>query len=255
MTQSTAAAHSISITDLKPIRKSKWPLVLGLSVLAVGLVFFLIGWAFVLPQLQATTYLTLDGHEVSWSMTKNNWRKIGGTEVVFLRNRSWGRRIQEDDLKMLSNLWNIESLDLGGGMALSDDGMKTLSQFKNLRGLKLGRYPKYWQGGPFLSGHGIAELAKLPILTSLSLDGHFLPDEAMKSVGMLVNLETLDLSDNEITDLGLEELGKLTKLKTIYLEMTKVSPQGIGNLQRKLPGLTTIEAGLIRDRSTGTLKN
>ena len=83
----STTSKPINIADLRPIARSKRPVLIGLILFTVVLMLVL-GWLVVLPHIQAVTYLALEGHEAHWSLSRANWRYGGGTAVTLGRNGS-----------------------------------------------------------------------------------------------------------------------------------------------------------------------
>ena len=252
----STTSKPINIADLRPIARSRRPVLINLILFTVVLMLVL-GWLVVLPHIQAVTYLALEGHEAHWSLSRANWRYGGGTAVTLGARSPWTRaNIKDADLLILRRLHQVETVDFSGSVSLSDVGLKTISEFPRLKTLHLGkRKIGNWYSGPDITDVGISELARLQSLRELSLDGHRLTDESLKTIEKMHDLQYLDVSDTSITDAGLEHLYNLKNLKTLYLEMNNLTPAAVAKLQSALPGCTTLEAGINRDRSTGTLQN
>jgi len=85
-----------------------------------------------------------------------------------------------------------------------------------------------------------ADLAKLEgfsALTRLRLNNTALDDEGLAKLPTLPNLESLNLFGTGASDATLQHLAAFPRLKKLYLWQTKATPQGIEQLQSKLPKL------------------
>ena len=80
------------------------------------------------------------------------------------------------------------------------------------------------------------DLAKVSFI---DLRGHReITDVGLKEVAKLPKLKRLRLDGTSITDAGLKEMAKLKQLKDIYLEGTKVTEVGVTQLGKALPNCT-----------------
>jgi hypothetical protein len=243
--------------NLRPVgRRNRIGLVV-LGLVIVGIAGLLLLLLVIMPSLQAIGFLSLNGQDAHWSVNRSNWYKGGKTEVAFdHKGRGWSNLVKDQDLYILLHLHRVESVELPGAMHLTDRGMEPLARLTHLKSLNLGRRVQgFGTIGATLTEKGIAELTKLKELQTLCLDGHRLSPESLRLIGTMHSLVTLDLSDTTVTDADLDQLANLTQLKTLYLEMNSITPQAVARLQKKLPGLTTIDIGMIRNRSTGTPNN
>ena len=81
-----------------------------------------------------------------------------------------------------------------------------------------------------LDGESLKPLASCANLTSLSLSGVPVSDDALTDIAALTGLKKLTLSKTRITDAGLEHLQKLAALETLDLGSTRVTGSGFNNL-------------------------
>ncbi len=124
-------------------------------------------------------------------------------EVVFVS--LWNAGITDTNLEHLSNLPNLESLDLSGNRELTDAGLGHLTGLTNLEQLNLYRCEK-------------------------------ITDAGLEHLGNLTSLEKLNLGTClRLTDAGLEYLRSLTNLEELYLTGTRVTTEGMERLHRALP--------------------
>ncbi|NLE57068.1 MAG: hypothetical protein GX616_01815 [Planctomycetes bacterium] len=82
-----------------------------------------------------------------------------------------------------------------------------------------------------LTDAGLAHLAKLPHLQSLSLQGERITDACMAQVARISSLRFLDISDQRITDAGLAHLAKAPALEGLNLNNTLVTDDGLAHLK------------------------
>jgi hypothetical protein len=83
----------------------------------------------------------------------------------------------------------------------------------------------------------MAEVAKFPQLSYLSLKDTKVTDAGVKELAGLQNLVSLNLYGTGVTDEGVAALGKCKSLKKLYLARTQASAAGIRKLQTAIPGL------------------
>jgi hypothetical protein len=145
-----------------------------------------------------------------------------------------GSKLTEDDFKQLTHLSNLKMVTLSkclddkqvallpalAGLEylqtnladVSDDGIKPLAQLKNLKTLK------FFHPGKSFSGSGLAQLAEMPSLQSLTVAGSLeFNDEGMAAVGKLTGLKEFRTWHTGSTDEGVKKLKALKNLKSLYL--------------------------------------
>ncbi|MFK7984366.1 MAG: c-type cytochrome domain-containing protein [Saprospiraceae bacterium] len=79
-------------------------------------------------------------------------------------------------------------------------------------------------------------------LTRLQIQQNPITDKGIAALANLKNLESLNLYGTEVTDAALNTIEQLPNLEKLFLWQTKVTPEGVENLQNKLPKLK-IELG------------
>ena len=79
-------------------------------------------------------------------------------------------------------------------------------------------------------------------LTRLQIQQNPITDKGIAALATLKNLESLNLYGTEVTDAALSTIEQLPNLEKLFLWQTKVTPEGVENLQNKLPKLK-IELG------------
>jgi hypothetical protein len=145
-----------------------------------------------------------------------------------------GSKLTDDDFKQLTHLSNLKMLTLSkclddkqvallpalAGLEylqtnltdVSDDGIKPLAQLKNLKTLK------FFHPGKSFSGSGLAQLAEMPNLQSLTVAGSLeFNDEGMAAVAKLSGLKEFRTWHTGATDEGVKKLKALKNLKSLYL--------------------------------------
>ena len=125
--------------------------------------------------------------------------------------------------------------------------MAQIGQFRRIRTLTLGRDPSlsdadlvhlkgmadlgalYFDKGK-ITGAGLENIAGLPKLHRLRLQGIPLRDDDLRPLEALTNPDTLTLDSPRITDAGLVHLKHLVPLRFLSLNETGVTGAGLGNL-------------------------
>jgi RNA polymerase sigma factor (sigma-70 family) len=130
-------------------------------------------------------------------------------------------------LKTVTGLKSLQSLNFGANLALKDAHLKELAALKNLRGL----YLFHTQ----VTDAGLKELAGLTNLQALDLYHTPVTDAGLKELAGLRCLRALNLGDTKVTDAGLRALGRLKRLQWLNLRGTKVTAAGIAALQKDQP--------------------
>ena len=162
-----------------------------------------------------------------------------------------GARITDRGLAHLSQLGQLEDLDLRSCKHITDAGMKHVSKLSKLTNLQLYNT----RVGDKALGHllrlenlesldlhstkvtdlGLNELQKLPRLRFLDIGGKGPTDAGLRYVGRLHQLERLELAESSFTDLGLGQLKRLTRLTHLFIARTRITGVGfkhLGDLQR-----------------------
>jgi hypothetical protein len=132
-----------------------------------------------------------------------------------------------EELKELAGLTSLHSLNLGGGLLVTDKGLKQLAPLRNLHALYL-----FYTN---VTDAGLKELAGLNHLQALDLYSTRVTDAGLKHLTGLKNLQALNLGFTRVTDAGLRELAGLKRLRWLVLGRTRVTAAGIAALQKDLP--------------------
>jgi hypothetical protein len=210
------------------------------SLIGVGLLGLVAGGSFlaapVVRHYRAAFALAATGFTVDWrpdpeSQTGGGYTAVHGSQHSFLAHS------MDDELKILSNLQNLEELNLAE-CNVSEAGLAPLRDLKGLKELNLSRTDHYRYGG--FPG-GFSDGCLIPIqglvnLRRLSLAGNPITDAGLARLEKLTNLDDLDLAATEITDAGLEHLQSLRKLTALNLGGTRVTPEGVKRFQAAIPG-------------------
>ena len=119
--------------------------------------------------------------------------------------------LNDKRLAQLSALTSLESLQTNLA-DVTDEGLKPLAQFKNLKTLK------FFHPGKSFSGAGLAQLAELPNLQSLTVAGSLaFNDDGMTALAKLTGLKEFRTWHAGSTDEGVKKLKSLKNLKSLYL--------------------------------------
>ena len=112
----------------------------------------------------------------------------------------------DESLKILCSLPEIQELNLSGNQIFTDEGLTELARLPNLTRLYLNKCPR-------LTNESISRLAALKRLTDLDIsDNPQITNEAISSLARISSLERLDISRCGFTKKGVQ------KLKTLYLK-------------------------------------
>jgi hypothetical protein len=145
-----------------------------------------------------------------------------------------GKKVEDADFTQIGHLSHLKTLDLNAcltdarlaqlsGLAeleslstnvadVTDDGLKPLAKLKRLRTLK------FFHPGKSFSGSGLAHLAGLPNLQSLTVAGSFaFNDDGLAAVATLTQLREFRTWHAGGTNEGVKKLKKLTNLKSLNL--------------------------------------
>jgi hypothetical protein len=145
-----------------------------------------------------------------------------------------GKKLTDEDFGRIAKFAHLKSLDVGSGLTderlallaglaeleylqtnlaqVTDDGLKPLAKCRNLR------YLKFFHPGPSFSGAGLAHLADLPQLQSLTVAGSpAFNDDGMAAVARLKTLQEFRTWHASATNDGVKKLKELPNLKSLNL--------------------------------------
>ncbi len=128
----------------------------------------------------------------------------------------------DDDLKLLSALPHLESLDITGG-AITAAGIAHLKGLVGLQRLYLHDLP--------ITSDTLASLADLTKLDVLSLRNTQVDDEGLQRLKALTRLRVLNLAKTGISNKTLQHLQGFRELDTLVLAETKATGAGFAFLQ------------------------
>jgi len=128
----------------------------------------------------------------------------------------------DDDLKLLSSLPCLESLDITGGK-ITKAGLVHLRQLPDLQRLYINDLP--------ISSNALENVAEMTKLDVLSLRNTKIGDEGMAHLRKLKALTVLNLSKTKITNNTLKQIRGLKRLDTLVLADTAVTGDGFTDLQ------------------------
>ncbi|MDO4859356.1 MAG: hypothetical protein Q4A17_15590 [Thermoguttaceae bacterium] len=112
----------------------------------------------------------------------------------------------DESLKILCSLPEIQELNLSGDQTFTDEGLTELAKLPDLTVLCLNECPR-------LTNESISRLAALKRLTDLDIsDNPQITNEAISSLARISSLERLDISRCGFTKKGVQ------KLKTLYIK-------------------------------------
>jgi|SRR5882672_4642750 len=141
--------------------------------------------------------------------TDDEIKLLGG--LGDLENLSVGPGFSDEHLKLMAGLLRLETLQTNESR-ITDDGVKGLLPLKKLRTLK------FFHPGKTFTGSGLAALAELPNLQSLTVAGSLaFGDEGMAAVATLQGLYEFRTWHAGVTIEGTRKLKALPKLRSLTL--------------------------------------
>jgi hypothetical protein len=142
-------------------------------------------------------------------LTEEDFRQI--TRLSNLKMVTLSNCLNDKQVALLPALAGLEYLQTNLA-DVSDEGIKPLAQLKNLKTLK------FFHPGKSFSGSGLAQLAEMPNLQSLTVAGSLeFKDDGMAAVAKLTGLKEFRTWHAGSTDEGVKKLQSLKNLKSLYL--------------------------------------
>lgn len=142
-------------------------------------------------------------------LTDDDFQQMG--RLSHLKTLSLSKGLTNERLSCLATLTELEYLQTNL-MQVSDEGLKPLGQLKNLRNAK------FFHPGNEFNGTGLAHLAELPKLESLTVAGSLaFNDEGMAAVAKLTKLQEFRMWHAGPTVEGVKQLRGLPNLKRLHL--------------------------------------
>lgn len=168
------------------------------------------------------------------------------------RDQSEGKLI-DDELKLLSQFPNLNSLNLSNQTLLSGSTFSVISDLSNLRRLTLNgchgvpstafaelnrlQRLQYLQINNTQAGDiAAAAIANIPRIIKLKMSCDGLTDRGLKSLSGAFSLQNLELASVAITDEGLRELGRINRLDNLVIRSPKITGTGLASIAA-LPSL------------------
>ncbi len=133
------------------------------------------------------------------------------TSLKFLQ--VWGRKLSEDELKVLSELSNLESLNLADCDIDDHDLLILRPCLQNVKTLWLNNNP--------VSDVSMPLIAELSSLEGLGLANSQVTDAGAERLPELKTLKGIDLSQTTVTDLAAESLAKCSQLTSVDIGHNK----------------------------------
>jgi len=141
--------------------------------------------------------------------TEADFKQLG--QLGHLKNLSMGAGLSDATLPLLAGLAELETLQTNLA-TVSDEGVQGFAALKSLRTLK------FFHPGKSFTGTGLAKLAELPRLSSLTVAGSLaFGDEGMAAVAMLPHLREFRTWHAGSTLEGMKKLSALKELKSLTL--------------------------------------
>jgi len=170
-------------------------------------------------------------------------------EIVSLRTLSMQQTdVNDENIRYLATLTNLEKLSLYGCRTLTDQGMAKLSALNKLKELDL--------RGTVCGSNGMQYLAHFPELRLLDLSESNAPDinQSMPAIAKLSNLEDLNLWHTQVNDAGVAMLAGLTRLKALNLDDNKQVTDAAMDTVGKFVDLEYLHIGSTSVTDTGLSK-
>ncbi len=163
--------------------------------------------------------------------------KLSKATVLFLEDYA----IDDDDLRHLGRLTQLEVLAMEHGIGVTDEGVAHLSRLGKLKVLYIHNSET---SDPALKcqlgDRSLEVFSRLPQLSTLRVWGTF-TDEGVSHLSRLENLRELSLAhgnrqhQNEITDQSLAFLLELPDFERLDLSQTKVTPEFVEQVKTTFP--------------------
>ena len=144
---------------------------------------------------------------------------------------AWARRLLGDDffacVLMVGYRKPPFSIHGWGPNPITDDCLEQVAKLPRLGALDL--------EGSGVSDEGLKVIKGLGELRDLKLAHTSITDRGLGHVAKVADLQALDLDWTQVTDAGLEKLAQLRGLRYLRLVCTATTPEGVAKLQRALP--------------------
>jgi len=152
--------------------------------------------------------VSVDANDCS-KWVEDDFKKLG--QLAHLRALSMGAGLSDSTLPLLSGLAELETFQTNLS-TVSDEGVKGFTALKNLQVLK------FFHPGKTFTGVGLAQLAGLPRLSSVTVAGSLsFGDDGMAAVAKLAHLREFRTWHAGSTLTGMKSLSALKELKSLTL--------------------------------------
>jgi hypothetical protein len=155
-------------------------------------------------------------------------------QMVDLKSLSlYGGRLPKSNFEKLSSLSQLEMVSISRFENFSDDTLAQLAKCRSIKRLYLSTHEQ--QLGPA----GFAQLAFLPALDTLGVNGPSVTDKCIKRLVEIKSLRSLGIDSPMFTNEGMRSIGEMKDLARLGLTSETVSAEGIRHLVAlpKLVGL------------------
>jgi hypothetical protein len=170
-----------------------------------------------------------------------------------IRYDGYGDSLNDEDVKLLSELAHMRELLLRKNPGVTDQGISGLSNFSHLEEIDLEytgvgdqallslsncQYLRYLSlGFTNLTCRNLHLLKRFRYLEYVSLAGTNIDDTCIAAVVECKSIRELNLQDTAITDQGITQLGEMVNLRRLWVDGTGVSKSAKETLRQKIPGL------------------
>lgn len=172
----------------------------------------------------------------SGNVQRRDLKKV--TKITFLKSLELIScdKLKNKDLGVLSKLSSLKSLSLVQSLGITDGVVPFFYELNTLNSLNL---TNCWQ----ITDKGMPALVKISSLTSLVLNMCYkITDEGLPFIVNLPSLTLLDLSLTGVTDKAMPDIAKLTSLTTLRLFGCNITDIGVKSFEN-LTSLTSLGIG------------
>ena len=173
---------------------------------------------------QPVTRIELNNDKVT-DTTLDYIARFPRLKTLRLRNTS----VTSAGLAKLKGSVDLQLLDLKGSEKIGDDGLAKIAHLAGLRTLSL--------NGTAVTDAGMANVGRLTGLEVLDLDKTAVGDAGLAKFKSLVVLNELGLNGTKVTDVGLEYLKALPALHKLSVYGTAVTLGGVDSLKAVKPNI------------------
>ena len=222
-----------------------------------------------LPHLK---WLSLGVYDEGTNITDEGLRTLAMMPQLEILNLS-GTQITNEGLKHLAPLVNLERLDIDNTQ-ITEEGFVHLANLKSLENLRFYKHLhsdvvtdvgakhlskvtslKRISTDTVVTDAGVADLAKLPHLEELMLDGEGVTDESLVHIARIPNLKRLWFQSCNVSDRGLARLRNSQSLEYVLISDTQMTTTGLQHFMT-MANLKILDLNLREDEAAdwSTLK-